>query len=67
MPWYPDWLVALDECAKSEEGARYGRGIVLPRHARDIIAQLTALKRENKRLRAANVTSSASRDDPPER
>jgi hypothetical protein len=43
MPWYPDWLVALGECSKSDDGVRYGRAIVQPRHARDIIEQLTAL------------------------
>jgi hypothetical protein len=74
MPWYPDWLVALDECAKSNDGVRYGRAIVQPRHARDIIEQLTALKRENERLRRGapvfperDVTSGAPLGDPPSR
>jgi hypothetical protein len=75
MPWYPDWLVALSECAKSEggkgidqRGERYGRAIVQPHHARDIIEQLTALKRENKQLRAErDVTSGAPLGDPPSR
>jgi hypothetical protein len=68
MPWYPDWLVALGECSKSDDGVRYGRAIVQPRHARDIIEQLTALKRENKQLRAErDVTSGAPSGDPPSR
>lgn len=52
MAWYPDWVVALDDCATSDDGLRYGRSIVTPDNARDIIRELARMSREIKALEA---------------
>ena len=46
MPFYPDWLCALDDVANRKEGAT-----VTASNARDIIAELHRLSSEVKDLR----------------
>ena len=43
MPFYPDWVVALDDVAKGKPGAE-----LTARNAQDVIQELTVLKAQVK-------------------
>ena len=46
MPFYPDWVAALDDVAKGEVGA-----VVTQRNAQDIIREIEMMQAELKLLR----------------
>ena len=46
MPFYPDWIIALDNVAKGVPGAE-----ITKRNAEDIIRELTQLKAQAKAVR----------------